>query len=299
MSSVSSKLYEIDYQSLIQNQQCRVCEEPAVGFHFGAFTCNACRSFFGRTCNNQSVIQECKNNYRCTLDKKNRTACTACRLRKCLMVGMSKSRSRYGRRSKWFRLKPCFMQKQQPKAVPQHPPLLLPHLHPSSSTASISWPPPKDHPLFSPIPTKPHQRGSPSPCPSHLYFSSETSSKTSPQSPPMTEAGPVSPVSVPSSVLPSSLNPLPPPLSFLSSSPFPFYHLSPPVAGIPFLANYLLLSMAGKPPVDRILKEQRSLLSQYSSTLLSLQLSKWIPPTLDPRPMDLTVVRPQARRPDE
>ena len=228
MSSVSSKLYEIDYQSLIQNQQCRVCEEPAAGFHFGAFTCDACMSFFGRTCNNQSVIQECKNNYRCTLDKKNRTACTACRLRKCLMVGMSKSRSRYGRRSKWFRLKPCFMQKQQPKAVPQHPPLLLPHLHPSSSTASISWPPPKDHPLFSPIPTKPHQRGSPSPCPSHLYFSSETSSKTSPQSPPMTEAGPVSPVSVPSSVLPSSLNPLPPPLSFLSSSPFPFYYLSPP-----------------------------------------------------------------------
>ena len=277
MSSVSSKLYEIDYQSLIQNQQCRVCEEPAAGFHFGAFTCNACMSFFGRTCNNQSVIQECKNNYRCTGYRMQytgyRTACTACRLRKCLMVGMSKSRSRYGRRSNWFRLKPCFMQKQQPKAVPQHPPLLLPHLHPSSSTASILWPPPKDHPLFSPIPTKPHQRGSPSPSPSHLYFSSETSSKTSPQSPPMTEAGPVSPVSVPSSVLPSSLNPLPPPLSFLSSSPFPFYYLSPP-EGAAFVTVPVQL---------------------YSI----VQLSKWIPPTLDPRPMDLTVVRPQARRPDE
>ena len=298
MSSVSCKLYEIDYQSLIQNQQCRVCEEPAAGFHFGAFTCDACMSFFGRTCNNQSVIQECKNNYRCTVDKKNRTACKACRLKKCLMVGMSKSGSRYGRRSNWFKIH-CLMQKQQPKAVPQPPPLLLPHLPPSSSTASISWPPPKDHPLFSPIPTKPHQRGSPSPSPSHLSFSSETSSKTSPQSPPMTEAGPVSPVSLPSSLLPSSLYPFPPPLPFLSSSPFPFYRLSPPLAGNPFLANYLLFSMAGKPPVDRILKEQCSLLSQCSSTLLSSQLSKWIPPTLDPRPMDLTVVRPQARRPDE
>ena len=75
----------------MQNQLCRVCEEPAAGFHFGAFTCEGCKSFFGRTCNNQSVIQECKNNYRCVVDKKNRTACKACRLRKCLMVGMSKS----------------------------------------------------------------------------------------------------------------------------------------------------------------------------------------------------------------
>merc|ERR1719204_1664843 len=93
----------------MQNQLCRVCEEPAAGFHFGAFTCEGCKSFFGRTCNNQSVIQECKNNFRCVVDKKNRTACKACRLRKCLMVGMSKSGSRYGRRSNWFKIH-CLMQ---------------------------------------------------------------------------------------------------------------------------------------------------------------------------------------------
>ena len=93
----------------MQNQMCRVCDEPAAGFHFGAFTCEGCKSFFGRTCNNQSVIQECKNNYRCVINKKNRTACKACRLRKCLMVGMSKSGSRYGRRSNWFKIH-CLMQ---------------------------------------------------------------------------------------------------------------------------------------------------------------------------------------------
>ena len=93
----------------MQNQLCRVCEEPAAGFHFGAFTCEGCKSFFGRTSNNQAVIQECKNNYRCVVDKKNRTACKACRLRKCLMVGMSKSGSRYGRRSNWFKIH-CLMQ---------------------------------------------------------------------------------------------------------------------------------------------------------------------------------------------
>merc|ERR1712079_996118 len=99
----------VDRMDPMQNQLCRVCEEPAAGFHFGAFTCEGCKSFFGRTCNNQSVIQECKNNYRCVVDKKNRTACKACRLRKCLMVGMSKSGSRYGRRSNWFKIH-CLMQ---------------------------------------------------------------------------------------------------------------------------------------------------------------------------------------------
>merc|ERR1712226_179590 len=110
----------MDHQRLdrldpMQNQLCRVCEEPAAGFHFGAFTCEGCKSFFGRTCNNQSVISECKNNYRCVVDKKNRTSCKACRLRKCLMVGMSKSGSRYGRRSNWFKIH-CLMQNQQSKA---------------------------------------------------------------------------------------------------------------------------------------------------------------------------------------
>ncbi|KAJ9590222.1 hypothetical protein L9F63_016672, partial [Diploptera punctata] len=94
------------------NQLCRVCGEPAAGFHFGAFTCEGCKSFFGRTYNNLSSISECKNNGECIINKKNRTSCKACRLRKCLMVGMSKSGSRYGRRSNWFKIH-CLLQEQQ------------------------------------------------------------------------------------------------------------------------------------------------------------------------------------------
>ena len=45
------------------------------------------------------------------INKKNRTACKACRLRKCLFVGMSKSGSRYGRRSNWFKIH-CLLQEQ-------------------------------------------------------------------------------------------------------------------------------------------------------------------------------------------
>ncbi|XP_067002172.2 protein embryonic gonad [Anabrus simplex] len=93
------------------NQQCKVCGEPAAGFHFGAFTCEGCKSFFGRTNNNQSSIAECKNNGECVINKKNRTSCKACRLKKCLQVGMSKSSSRYGRRSNWFKIH-CLMEEQ-------------------------------------------------------------------------------------------------------------------------------------------------------------------------------------------
>ncbi|KAI4499784.1 hypothetical protein M0802_005040 [Mischocyttarus mexicanus] len=88
---------------------CKVCDEPAAGFHFGAFTCEGCKSFFGRTYNNLGSISECKNGGNCVINKKNRTSCKACRLKKCLMVGMSKSGSRYGRRSNWFKIH-CLLQ---------------------------------------------------------------------------------------------------------------------------------------------------------------------------------------------
>nr|XP_027197622.1 zygotic gap protein knirps-like isoform X3 [Dermatophagoides pteronyssinus] len=69
-------------------------------------------SFFGRTYNNLSALGECKNNGECVINKKNRTSCKSCRLKKCLMVGMSKSGSRYGRRSNWFKIH-CLIQDQQ------------------------------------------------------------------------------------------------------------------------------------------------------------------------------------------
>ncbi|XP_037799841.1 uncharacterized protein LOC119594824 [Penaeus monodon] len=62
------------------------------------------QSFFGRTYNNIPSPNECKNSGRCVINKKTRTSCKSCRLRKCLRVGMSKSGSRYGRRSNWFKI---------------------------------------------------------------------------------------------------------------------------------------------------------------------------------------------------
>ncbi|XP_055329468.1 zygotic gap protein knirps-like isoform X2 [Paramacrobiotus metropolitanus] len=93
------------------NQLCKVCGEPAAGFHFGAFTCEGCKSFFGRTHMNKEAMAECKNGGNCTINRKTRTCCKACRLEKCLAVGMSKNGSRYGRRSNWFKIH-CLIQSQ-------------------------------------------------------------------------------------------------------------------------------------------------------------------------------------------
>lgn len=48
-------------------------------------------------------MSRCKNGGNCEINKKNRTSCKACRLRKCILAGMSKSSSRYGRRSNSFK----------------------------------------------------------------------------------------------------------------------------------------------------------------------------------------------------
>ena len=207
----------------MQNQMCRVCDEPAAGFHFGAFTCEGCKSFFGRTCNNQSVIQECKNNYRCVVDKKNRTACKACRLRKCLMVGMSKSGSRYGRRSNWFKIH-CLMQQaagqnnrpSSNEASHQHrvppPPLSAP----ASTTTSTSSPSTLWRPLDSPSPkasSPPAKVQSPTPIIPMNFLKKD---HTPPVEPPIS-----TPLSIPSS----------------TTTPFTFPSLYSPFSspGLPFI----------------------------------------------------------------
>ena len=74
------------------------------------------QSFFGRSHNKLSIISECKNKGQCVINKDNRTSCKACRLRKCLAVGMSKKRSRFGRRSNSFKLH-CLLNKNKENMI--------------------------------------------------------------------------------------------------------------------------------------------------------------------------------------
>ena len=104
------------------NIKCKVCGKKASGYHFGVFSCQGCKvnvnrspidlilinkcyaqSFFGRM-HDRKKLSECKIGAgRCILDPKTRNWCKACRLRKCRTAGMSKSGSRHGRRSNWFK----------------------------------------------------------------------------------------------------------------------------------------------------------------------------------------------------
>ena len=264
----------------LSNQQCRVCDEPAAGFHFGAFTCEGCKSFFGRTCNNQSVIQECKNNFRCVVDKKNRTACKACRLRKCLMVGMSKSGSRYGRRSNWFKIH-CLMQNQGGGQVQEQP---LPH------KSSSSWPPKsegsvggeaRDCSFTSSSSRSPSPTNSFPPLDSLRRKASPVSSSIKPESSPsplkQTAHSPVDlDVHHPLHFTPSS------PISPLYSSPLsnpllnafsPFYKLSPLLGSNPH-PLHLLMQLQGQRSQFDLLAEHRQLLEklrmqQHLSTMSS------------------------------
>lgn len=83
---------------------CKVCGGVATGFHFGVITCEACKAFFRR-----ALIH--KQNYKCLKDNdceiidKKLGNCSACRLKKCFALGMSKGGVRRGRYSIAIRTK--------------------------------------------------------------------------------------------------------------------------------------------------------------------------------------------------
>ncbi|GMT17380.1 hypothetical protein PFISCL1PPCAC_8677, partial [Pristionchus fissidentatus] len=73
---------------------CRVCQDHSSGKHYGIFSCDGCAGFFKRSirrhrhylCKNKGNTEE----GRCTVDKTHRNQCRACRLRKCVEIGMNK-----------------------------------------------------------------------------------------------------------------------------------------------------------------------------------------------------------------
>ncbi|KAH9519198.1 hypothetical protein Btru_074944 [Bulinus truncatus] len=75
---------------------CKVCGEPAAGFHYGANTCEACKGFFRRSLlRNGDYV--CSGNGNCVIGSNRRKSCPKCRYLKCLNVGMSKEAIKTGR----------------------------------------------------------------------------------------------------------------------------------------------------------------------------------------------------------
>ncbi|KAL4225107.1 Estrogen receptor [Mactra antiquata] len=77
---------------------CKVCTGSATGYHFGVITCEACKAFFRRALIHKHEYR-CVRDNRCTIVDKKLGNCSACRLKKCIDVGMSKGGVRKGRYS--------------------------------------------------------------------------------------------------------------------------------------------------------------------------------------------------------
>lgn len=71
---------------------CKVCRDHSSGKHYGIYACDGCAGFFKRSVrrHRQYVCKAPKTNGLCVIDKTHRNQCRACRLKKCLNVGMNK-----------------------------------------------------------------------------------------------------------------------------------------------------------------------------------------------------------------
>nr|XP_009666223.1 PREDICTED: nuclear receptor subfamily 1 group I member 3 [Struthio camelus australis] len=68
---------------------CAVCGDRATGYHFHVMTCEGCKGFFRRSIN-KGIHFSCPFTRSCPVTKAKRRQCQACRLQKCLDVGMRK-----------------------------------------------------------------------------------------------------------------------------------------------------------------------------------------------------------------
>nr|XP_020468294.1 vitamin D3 receptor [Monopterus albus] len=68
---------------------CGVCGDKATGFHFNAMTCEGCKGFFRRSMKRKASFT-CPFSGSCTITKENRRHCQACRLKRCIDIGMMK-----------------------------------------------------------------------------------------------------------------------------------------------------------------------------------------------------------------
>ncbi|XP_074709373.1 nuclear receptor subfamily 1 group I member 3 isoform X3 [Strix uralensis] len=73
----------------VEEKVCAVCGDRATGYHFHVLTCEGCKGFFRRSIN-KGVRFTCPFARSCPVTKAKRRQCQACRLQKCLDVGMRK-----------------------------------------------------------------------------------------------------------------------------------------------------------------------------------------------------------------
>ncbi|KAL4227486.1 Photoreceptor-specific nuclear receptor [Mactra antiquata] len=69
---------------------CVVCGDTSSGKHYGILACNGCSGFFKRSVRRKLIYRCQAGTGLCVVDKAHRNQCQACRLKKCLQLGMNK-----------------------------------------------------------------------------------------------------------------------------------------------------------------------------------------------------------------
>ncbi|KAI6211674.1 Zinc finger and Nuclear hormone receptor domain containing protein [Aphelenchoides besseyi] len=67
---------------------CMVCDDPEGSRHYGSICCSGCKGFFRRSIRHNRQYS-CPYNSKCSIRKEYRNSCRACRLQKCIDVGLN------------------------------------------------------------------------------------------------------------------------------------------------------------------------------------------------------------------
>lgn len=122
----------VDYSK----QKCLVCGDKASGLHYTVVSCESCKSFFGRKIKSKAKFS-CEANGNCVMDLYTRRHCPACRLKKCLDVGMKPERVWDEKRLETRKPLERKNKKKQPPNVQQQSPPTMP-VSTSTSVPSIT-----------------------------------------------------------------------------------------------------------------------------------------------------------------
>ncbi|XP_018576581.2 nuclear receptor subfamily 2 group E member 1-like [Anoplophora glabripennis] len=87
--------------SRILDIPCEVCGDFSSGKHYSIFACDGCAGFFKRSIrSSRQYLCRAVIKNTCIIDKTHRNQCKACRLRRCLQVGMNKDAVQHERGSR-------------------------------------------------------------------------------------------------------------------------------------------------------------------------------------------------------
>ncbi|GMR48179.1 hypothetical protein PMAYCL1PPCAC_18374, partial [Pristionchus mayeri] len=119
---------------------CEVCQDHSSGKHYNKFSCDGCAGFFKRSirrhrhylCKNKGNPEE----GRCIVDKTHRNQCRACRLKRCIEIGMNKEAVQHERGPR---------NSTRNRVLPSSQPTIFP---PSSMDSKLSLPMLTPFPIF-------------------------------------------------------------------------------------------------------------------------------------------------------